>query len=171
MREICDDLKAHTAELMTTWERLVREEPWYSLPAEHRVNSLPEVVVGLVEASLCRPHEWDACRQKILAAAAHGQNRREQGIPEWMMFTEYHLLRRAIWTHLVDRWGPSDRIVDAIMRIDTAITSATNASMWGYYRTEVEALGKWEEGMERLIASSPLLGRTEPTRGGERERS
>jgi hypothetical protein len=171
MREICEDLKAHSIEVLAEWERLVREEPWYSLPAEHRIDSLPEVVVGLVEASLCRPQDWDACRQKILAAAAHGQNRRERGIPEWMMFTEYHLLRRAIWTYLVSRWGASDKIVDAIMRIDTAITGATNASMWGYYRVEVEALGKWEEGMDRLIASSPLLGRAEQPPRGEREKS
>jgi hypothetical protein len=45
------------------------------------------------------------------------------------------------------------------MQIDTAITLATNASLWGYHRQEIEGMGKWQEGMERLIESSPLLRR------------
>src|SRR5690606_30967771 len=35
-------------------------------------------------------------------------------------------------------------------------SSATNASMWGYHRTEVEALGTWQESIERLAAAVPL---------------
>jgi hypothetical protein len=157
MKHIAEDLKTNVSGVLAEWERLVREHPWYSLPREHRVNNLPNVVVGLVEAALARPGVPAAHRQKVTAAAEHGQHRREQGIPETLIFTEYHLLRQALWSYLVDKHGPSDDIVEAIMRIDTAISLATNASMWGYYRLEIEALGKWEEGMERLVASSPFL--------------
>lgn len=38
------------------------------------------------------------------------------------------------------------------MKIDTAITLATNASMWGYHRPEIEGMGKWQEGMKHLVS-------------------
>ena len=157
MREICEDIKENVHAVIAEWERLVREQPWYLLPAEHRVNNLPAVVVGLVEASLCRPVAEDAHRMNVTAAVEHGESRRAQRIPEHLMFTEYHLLRQAIWYYLERKFGSSDRVTSAIMRIDTAITLATNASMWGYFRAEIEAQGKWEEGVERIVRSSPFL--------------
>ena len=157
MREICQDIKSHVSEVMVEWEQLVREQPWFSLPAEHRIDSLPDVIVGLVETSLCNPADEQSHRQKIEAAAEHGVHRREQGIPEHLILTEYHLLRQAIWHYILRKFGSSDGATDAILRIDTAITLATNASMWGYHREEIEAMGKWEEGIERITAKSPFL--------------
>lgn len=157
MIDICQHIKSHVSEVLVEWENLVREQPWYSLPAEHRIDSLPDVIVGLVEASLCNPQDEAAHRQKVNAAAEHGRHRCEQGIPEHMILTEYHLLRQAIWRYLLRQFGSSDRTTDAIMRIDTGITLATNASMWGYHWQEIEAMGKWEEGMERIISTSPFL--------------
>lgn len=159
MKEICQNIKSHVSDVLVRWERLVREEPWYSLPTDHRIADLPEVIVGLVEAALCNPLEVAAHRQQVDAACAHGTHRRTQGIPEHLILTEYHLLRQALWYYLVDTFGSSDRTTTAIIRLDSAITLAINASMWGYHRTEIEALGNWDEGMERMISSSLLLGR------------
>lgn len=159
MNAICEDLKLNVAEVIETWDRLVREQPWYSLPPEHRIDSLPDVALGLVEAALCSPTDEEAHRRAVLAAAEHGRHRREQGIPEHLILTEYHLLRQAIWYYLTERFGPSRPTTEAIMHIDTALSLATNASMWGYHRVEIEAVGKWEEGMNRLVRSSPLLRR------------
>ena len=158
MREICEDIKSHVPEVVTEWEWRVREQPWYSLPAEHRIDNLPDVIVGLVDASLCDPADEQSHRQKIEAAAKHGQHRREQGIPEHLILSEYHLLRQAIWYYLTRKFGHTNRTATALTRIDTAITLATNASMWGCHRAEIEALGKWEEGIERIVASSPFSG-------------
>jgi hypothetical protein len=157
MKDLCEDIKANLDAVMEEWERLVREEPWFSLPREHRINNLPGVVTGLVEAALCDPKNEYSHRIKVMSAAEHGYNRREQGIPESLILTEYHLLRQALWYYLIRKHGPSDHVVRAIMRIDTAISTATNASMWGYYRTEVEAMGRWEESIERLVRNSPIL--------------
>ena len=157
LRIICDDIKAHVSEVLLEWEQLVRQQPWYSLPPDHRIDSLPDVIVGLVDASLCSPEDPEAHRQKVSAAANHGTHRREQGIPDHLILTEYHLLRQAIWRYLTRHHPPSDTTREAIMRIDAAISLGTNASMWGYHRPEIEALGKWEEGMERIAASSPFL--------------
>ncbi len=157
MKDICADVKSNASKVIAEWERLAREEPWYSLPAEHPIDNLPEVVVRLVEASLCDPHNREAHRQQTLAAAAHGVDRRRQDIPDYTILTEYHLLRRALWRYITQTFGSSERTTRAILRIDIAISVATNASMWGYYRPEIEALGKWEHSIDRLTDSSPLL--------------
>lgn len=157
MRALGEDLKAHVPEVLVEWERLVREQPWYSLPADHRTNHLPEVIVGIVDAALCNPAALETHQRKAQAAAEHGFHRRQQDIPESLILTEYHLLRQAIWKYLLTTHGSSDRTVEAIMRIDSAITLATNASMWGYHRPEIEALGKWDEGMKRIVHSSAFL--------------
>lgn len=156
MKDLCDTLKSHVSEVLVEWETLVREQPWFSLPADHRIDSLPDVIVGLVGASLCTPVDAEAHRENIAAATVHGAHRREQGIPEHLILTEYHLLRQAIWRYLIGKVGASERTADAMMRIDSAVTLATNASMWGYFRPEIEAAGKWEGGIERMVASSPL---------------
>lgn len=160
MNEICEDIKGNVPEVLLEWERRVREQPWYSLPADRRVANLPDVIVGMVEATLCSPADERAHRRTIEAAAEHGEHRRRQGIPEHLILTEYHLLRQAIWYYLVGKFGSSARTTEAIMRIDTATTIAANASMWGYHREEIEALGKWDEGIERIVSSSPLLARS-----------
>lgn len=56
MDDLCQDIKSHASQLLVEWENLVCDQPWYSLPADHRIDSLPDVIVGLVNASLCRPH-------------------------------------------------------------------------------------------------------------------
>ncbi|MEW5926986.1 MAG: hypothetical protein AB1941_05865 [Gemmatimonadota bacterium] len=163
MKAICEDIKRNVPDVLLEWEQRVREQPWFALPPDHRIDGLPAVVVGLVEASLCSPMDEASHRRTVEAAASHGSHRREQGVPEHLILTEYHLLRQAIWYYLCKKFGSSNRTNDAIMRIDTAITMATNASMWGYHREEIEALGKWEEGVERMISSSPFL---DPARAG-----
>jgi hypothetical protein len=164
MNSICDAIKRNTDEIIAEWEVLVREQPWFSLPAEHRIDHLPDVIIGLVESSLCNPVDPRAHRQNVEAACTHGVSRREQGIPEHLMFTEYHLIRQAIWYFLQRNFPPTDELSDAILRIDGAISLATNASMWGYHRAEIEALGKWDEGIERIITSSPFLANQETLR-------
>jgi hypothetical protein len=158
MNRLCADIRTNAAEVLAEWERLVREQPWYSLPPDRRIGNLQEVLIGLVEASLCEPRDLAAQRAQIEAACTHGVERRTQGVPEHLIFTEYHLLRQAIWYYLVRRHGTSDRVTEAIMRIDSAMTLATNASLWGYHREEIEALGKWDEGIRRILDSSPLSG-------------
>lgn len=154
MKDLCEDLRANIDTIVADWERLVLEEPWFSLPKQFRVDNLPGVILALIDSALCDPGGPDVHRNQVMQAADHGYNRREQGIPESLIFTEYHLLRQALWYYLVREQGSSDRVVHAIMLIDSAITTATNASMWGYYRAEVEALGKWQESLERLIAAA-----------------
>ena len=169
MKEICESVRGHVPEIVREWEQLVWDSPWMGLPRAHRINGLPDLIVGLVEASLGDPEDLERHRQKVAAAVEHGVQRRAQGVDEHLVLTEYHLLREAMWRYLRRRYGPSDAATEAIMRIDTAITLATRASLQGYYRDELEAAGRWEGIVDRLAVESPLLKgparEAEPSRG------
>lgn len=157
MRKVCEHLRAHIPDVVAEWESAVRQEPWFSLPQNHRIDNLPGVVVGLVEASLCDPGDEAQHRRQIQAAVEHGETRRAQGIPDHLILTEFHLLRQALWRYMLRELDERPAVTQAILRIDTSISVASNASMWGYHRAEIEGLGKWEAGMERLVTESPLL--------------
>ena len=151
-RKIAHHLLDNTETILERWAELVKEEPWFSLPRDHRMSNLPDVVVALVRASLLEPRQFDADKAAVLAGAEHGHNRRQQGIPESLMPIEFHLLRQALWRFLNDSLSPSDATYSAILAIDRTITLTLNAAMWGYYREEIEAHDGWESAVERLVA-------------------
>ena len=156
MRFVCDDLKAHIPEIMREWEAITHEEPWTSLPKTYRVDALPEVTLGLFEASLCDPADRDNHRRQIEAALEHGARRREHGFADSVLLTEYYLLREAIWRYLSMTF-PGETAGEAILRIDSAIMLATRATLVGYHRQEYELAKRWDATVERLVNDSPLF--------------
>lgn len=154
VQNIANDVRENTAAVLQEWERLVREEPWFALPASDRMGFLTEVIASLTDAALLLPNEAEACRKTVVAAAAHGRSRREQNIPESALPIEFHLMRRAIWRYLTEKFTPSEDLHHAILAIDSSISLALNACMWGYFRDEIEAQGLWETAVERLVDSA-----------------
>jgi hypothetical protein len=163
MEGFCATIRDSADGIMEDWQRLARAQPWYCLPGTDRSGLLRDVLLGLVDAAICEPSDESAHRRKVSAAWKHGQRRRAQGVPEHLIFNEYHLLRQALWYYLITTFGPTEEITDAIMRVDVALTVATNASLWGYHKDEIDALGRWDEGMERIVQSSPLLNPPAPS--------
>ncbi|HUP89467.1 MAG TPA: response regulator [Longimicrobiales bacterium] len=145
-------LKANIDALCEMWESVVREEPWFSLPREERVNNMEKVIESLADAAMISVEDTDARRRIVEEAAKHGEHRREQGIPENMIPIEFHLLRRAIWRFLSDSWRPTDETFSSIMTLDSVTSLALNAAMWGYFREEVDGQVAWDEAIARLIA-------------------
>ena len=166
MQDICDDLLAHRAEVVRIFDELASKRPWVALPQENKIDDLPELIVGLVEASLCNPFEVESHRLKIKAAIKHGRSRFEDGFPENLILEEYDLLHAAIWRYVREKFNDSERATDAMLRIDAAITLATQGSLYGYHTarseardgvSEPEAVDNLEEVVERLSRSSRLL--------------
>lgn len=155
MKEICEDLKSNARKLVEKWDRKTRGEPWASLPKDYRVDHLPDVLSGLVEASLCRPLDEEAHSENLWAAVNHGSQRRKQGVAEHVLFREYHLLREVIWRYLRKQDYPD--LLQAITRIDAAISLALMGSLRGFYRAELEEAGQWGETIDWLLQSSPFL--------------
>ena len=156
MKQLCIDLKARLPEIVEEVKLVAGEAP-LDIPADHDVNALPHVVLGLIEASICTPVNERAHLEKVSAAVEHGETRRNQEYPESILFGEYAVVREAL-RRIVRRTGAkARRQTEALIRIDMAATVAELASLRGYHRRELEASGRWAGTIERLARESPLL--------------
>jgi two-component system cell cycle response regulator DivK len=153
VQEIAERINKNGAGILEIWEKLVTEEPWFSLPREDRSGFLGEVVASLPDTALLSANA-DSCRKTVIAAAAHGRGRRAQQIPESLIPIEFHLLRQALWRDLTEHITPSEDLHQAIRSLDAAITLALNACMWGFFRDEIEAQGMWETAVDRLVGDA-----------------
>jgi len=156
MKDVCDYLKSRVGDILVEWSALAVERPWHELPEEHRLNSLPQVITGLLDASVCDPDSRDLHLAKVHAAADHGAERRSQAFAQELVLTEYYLMREAIWRVLNGNKDLANR-TGAIMLIDAALNLATRASLAGYHRKEYEQAGSWPEVLHDLVDQSPLL--------------
>jgi hypothetical protein len=135
-----EELKAHLAEVIVEWHAITGEQPWLSMPAEVRIDRLPELIRELSGAALGNPSDIGARHRALSASVAHGQDRRLHGFPDTLLLTEYYLLREALWRY-IRRVAPYDEAGPAILHIDSAITLASRAALYGYHARELEELG------------------------------
>ena len=176
MKALCDVMKVSTAEVIRLWEEASARQPWLLLPEHDRIDHLPEVLERVADAVLCEQPTREGLLALARAATKHGQDRVRQGLPDILVLNEYHLLRDAIWAffrQLAD-WrdtgdrsgtrseGPSETVrpattAEAILRVDTALTVATRASLLGYHCEHLRAMGRWEGAIERLVEEGAFL--------------
>ena len=136
----CEELKSHLAEVLVEWHAITCEQPWLSMPAEVRIDHLPELIRELSDAALRTPVDLRSRLRALSAATAHGEDRRLHGFSDGLLFTEYYLLREALWRHIRQLW-PLEDAGPAIMRIDLALTLASRAALYGYHAPELRELG------------------------------
>lgn len=156
-KQICDALRENLPEIVRRWSALTEDLPWGDLTPEERTEHVPEVILGLARAAICAPGDAESHSEKIWKSAAHGESRRARGLPETTLLAEYSLLRQAIWSYIRDLDTRPERALEAITRMDLAMTLATQAAMHGYNRQEMERLGLWPKKIEQLTRASPLL--------------
>ncbi len=136
----CEELKGHLAEVLVEWHAITGEQPWLSMPAEVRIDHLPELIRELSDAALRIPVDCGARLRALPTAVAHGEDRRRHEFSDNVLFTEYYLLREAVWRYIRQLW-PLEEAGPAIMRIDSAITLASRAALYGYHARELRKLG------------------------------
>ena len=177
MNALCDVLKVGTPEVIGLWEDASHQQPWLLLPEHDRVDHIPEVIECVADAVLCEQPTRDGLLRLAQIAAKHGEDRIAQGMPDILVLNEYHLLRDAIWAffrrlaHSRYDGSGAGRVgaeaaasaprptaaAEAILRVDTALTVATRASLLGYHRAHLERSGRWEGAMERLVDEGAFL--------------
>lgn len=155
--DLCAHLDEHVEEIVTEWLAVATEEPWSGLTRDERLNHLPDLVRGILDASLCTPAEPRAHREKVAAAIQHGMQRRRQGFDGTLLFAAYTFIREAMRRHLLECDLPRPAATEALLRIDIATTVASLASLRGFYRSEHEKHGRWEELVEEMARESLLL--------------
>ena len=172
MKALCDVMKVGTAEVIELWEQASHQQPWLLLPEHDRVDHIPEVLQYVADAVLCEQPTRAGLLKLAEVAAKHGEDRVTQGMPDILVLNEYHLLRDAIWAffrrlaHTRLELGEQaagagaprpGTAAEAILRVDTALTVATRASLLGYHRAHLERNGRWEGAMERLVDDGAFL--------------
>ncbi len=147
--ELRDDL----APILAEWEAVTREEPWHVNPERYGVDSLNEVVRGVLDVALGDGSDEEASERLIRAAAAHGDQRRVQMTGDEVLLREYHALRASLWRYLGRVPMPASEALTAISRVDTVITIATTAALRGYHRSDMRPSPAWADELLRYIAS------------------
>ncbi len=147
--ELRDDLALVLAE----WEAVSREEPWHVHPERYGVDSLHEVVRAVLDVTLGGGGDKEASERLVRAAAAHGDQRRVQGVGDEVLLREYHALRAALWRYLRRVPTPEGEALTAISRVDVVITVATTAALRGYHRSDMPASSDWATELLRSVAS------------------
>ena len=149
-------LLAHIDDVLAEWNALWIEEPWICLPERERLDDLPRLITTVVEAALLEPHEIERHRAMVAAAAEHGRQRRSAGLEEDVIFQEAYGLRNAI-ACIVRRVLADQRMEQAMLRIDSALTVALQASLLGFHEAGLPAGRDWTGQLEALARESPLL--------------
>lgn len=157
LHDVCRAIHRDTDAIIERWLDAAKEEPWFSMPRERMVDKLPHVIGRLADVALLAPGDEQLHREKVLAAARHGEERREQGIPTEAIFREYHFLRVSLWRYLESTLDEDHTRLEAITRIDLAISIACRASLYGYHRQELQKSGDWPGRVEKLASESSLL--------------
>jgi two-component system, cell cycle response regulator DivK len=150
---IGQQLLAIVPRILDRWQRLGRNEPWFALPPDDRVDNLPNLTGALIRSALISPDDHAAVVMLVHESTEHGYWRRKNQIPESSIPLELHLLRQALWRQLTESFPASTQVYAAIRALDQGITVAMKASMWGYFRDEIEAQGGWESAIERLAGA------------------
>ena len=158
MRLACEHLKDRIADIMLEMTALTADEPWVSLPAEHRVDGLPNATERLFDWALCDPENESHRVMALEVAAVHGRTRREQGLGDDVLLREYYLLREAIW-RVVRALHGGDVTTEKVVvmgRLDRALSTSQRAALLGYYSAELTARGDWPHRLHLLCAEAAL---------------
>ena len=147
--ELRDDLGPILAE----WEAVSREEPWHVHPERYGIDSLHEVVRGVLDVALGDGGDKDASERLVRAAATHGDQRRVQATGDEALLREYHALRAALWRYAARVGMPSNEALTVIARVDMVITVATTAALRGYHRSDMQPSPDWASELLRSVAS------------------
>lgn len=147
--ELRDDL----GPILREWELLSREEPWHVRPELYGADTLHETLRAVLDVALGDGGDKEASERLVRAAAAHGDQRRIQGVGDDALLREYHALRTALWRYLLSVPMPSDEALTAISRVDVVITIATTAALRGYHRSDMPATPDWATQLLRHIGS------------------
>ena len=160
LKRLCEKIGREAADItdqiLHRWTEISANEPWLALPEDLDFDHLPELIQRMAGAALCTDFEREPCRALLATAATHGEHRARQGFEETLIYREYHLLRRALWTRMTEEGGEHADAYYASMRMDTISTLATAGAIHGMHREELEAQGRWPDILEEIMTEWPL---------------
>jgi hypothetical protein len=147
------ELREDLALVLEEWHALSREEPWHIEPHRYGADTLHETIRAVLDVALGSGGDGAASERLVRSAAAHGDQRRVQGVGDDALLREYHALRTALWRYLGRVQIEPGEALTAISRVDAVITVATTAALRGYHRSDMQPSPEWAGEMLRYIAT------------------
>jgi hypothetical protein len=130
--------------IISGWDALSQEQPWHVAPHRYGLDSFHETISAILDVRTWGTLGPFTVERLVRSAAAHGEQRRAQGVPDDALFREYHALRAAIWRYLQLVAPRNSAAVADMLRVDVAIGVATTLALRGYHRTELPPGVSWE---------------------------
>lgn len=151
-------------QVIAEWRGMVVHEPWAKLPASRLVDSFPEILPKVLRLARAGATHIDE-PLRVLIADAHGQFRRDDGVPLTSVTEEWAFLKRAC-RRVLEAHGVDDCDSDRAMeRLDILVDDAVGYTLRGYYRPELDSLRG--RGLERRETPERRGGNTDRRdRGG-----
>jgi hypothetical protein len=146
IEQIRDGITERIPEILQQFNTATEVEPWTRFKADHRVVFLGELIALVSDLALRAPGDEDLCRRMLQTAARHGEARREQEITDTLLLSEFGVLRQVITNHLQMRHGlTSHTVIEALIRLDMALSLAAKSALRGYHRPRFEGRGAWPQ--------------------------
>ena len=125
--------------IVSAWDLQARDQlPWSELPdGLERADGLAGLIIGTLEASICRPRDGQAFQTSFFAAVAHGRVRRHQAMPAESIKAEYQLLSEKTIAYLRAKYGP-EAFADRESAIQEAYALAATGSEHGFHHSASE---------------------------------
>ncbi len=143
---------ALAAGVVQDWGSVAELSPNLNVPRPVDEDGLEELIRCLGEAADAKKAGGnEPARALVRAALHHGRERRADGFTPDMVLYEYHLVRRVLWNEL-KKIDP-DLAPETILRVDAEITTATSASLQGYYIPSSDAD---DEIVDRVVSTWPI---------------
>jgi len=125
--------------VLEEWRALMRAEALAKLPPSRLIDSMPEILPGLIR------HARDGAAHleedlKVRIASDHGTIRREDDVPVETLAAEWHALKRACRQVLARHGFVNGIAAEAIERLEHLIDDAVGYTLRGYYQPELDTL-------------------------------
>jgi hypothetical protein len=153
-------IRSDTDAVMKRWRHAVATEPGLMGARDLDVDSLPELIGTAVDVLDERPDPDTARRNLLHWALEHGRHRICEGVPDDMLFKEYHVLRYALWDTIRERHGANRNSTAVITKLDAVLSVAARASLRGYYHEHFEKGGV--DTAENLLEDGPWPDGADP---------
>jgi hypothetical protein len=153
IRLVSESITEHIPDVLRHFDLVTAQEPWIHLPSDYRAGAIGEVIRLACLLALQAPGDQALCRRLLDAAARHGEDRLEQGLPDSFLFQELYLARESIWNYIVEKHDRrSGMVAEAILRIDMALSLAAKASLRGYHKPAFVRRGSWPGVVDELLS-------------------
>jgi hypothetical protein len=160
--EVAAELDARRHEIakrvVDDWYGIRKREPWLGLPEDLDQDHLPDLIAALTATALRTFFAEHERSTLVWAAVEHGEQRRNSGYEENLIYREYTQLRSVLWSEIRRRHARAGKASAAVVRLDAAISLALGGSLRGFYRRTLETSEDWPAAIDRLIDEFSFRG-------------